>query len=334
MRRVALFPGGPELSVLGFGAWKAGGSWIYGLGKVDDQTSMATIRRALEGGVNWIDTASIYGAGHSEEVVGQVLKNFPHVLVNTKCGHFPSPDGKSTYVDLSPAAIRRDCELSLRRLGRECIDIYQFHIPSDSSMQDGWQTMLDLQVEGKVRWIGSCNTDVTALKTFPGLNLTEGVYNLLHRGLDQSVLPWARKQQVGVLVYEAQVTGLLSGFFSAERLASLPPDDYRHRAVDFQPKVLKRALGLVEKLRPLAADLHLSVSELAIAYACSAPGVTGVMVGASTPVQVEGWLGAGSAELAPSVREQLTALAADCGFSPQADEDYAHVLKTIGSQRD
>jgi len=333
MRHKLLFPGGPSLSALGFGAWKAGGGWIYGLGQVDDQTSMATMRKALEGGVNWVDTAPIYGAGRSEEVVGRVLADFPGVLVNTKCGHFLSPDGKSTYVDLSPAAIRRDCEASLKRLGREVIDMYQFHIPASGSMAEGWQTMLDLQREGKVRWIGSCNVGVEALSGFPGLNLTEGVFNLLHRGLGQEVLPWMVQHEVGALVYEAQVTGLLTGSFSAERLASLPPDDFRHRAVDFQPEVLPRALKLVEDLRPQAADLGLSVGELAIAYACSEPGVTGVMVGASNPGQVEGWLQAGEVELTLSQQAALTALATSAGFTPAADEAYARVLKSISSNR-
>lgn len=329
MKQRELFPGGPRLSILGFGAWKAGGSWIYGLGQVDDATSIATMRTAFEGGVNWVDTAPIYGQGRSEEIVGQVLQDFPDVLVNTKCGHFLAADGKSTCVDLSPGAIRRDCEGSLKRLQRDVIDLYQFHIPAAGSMGEGWETMRELQREGKVRWIGSCNVSTQELASLNGAQVTEGVLNLLHRGLARDVAPWAAQHAIGVLVYETQVTGLLTGAFSAERLQHLSSDDYRHRAVDFQPEVLARALELVEDLRPIARELNLQVGELAISYACSFHGITGAMVGASSPDQVRGWLRAGEVELPDELHTRLTELASRHGFTPEADDAYARVLDSI-----
>jgi aryl-alcohol dehydrogenase-like predicted oxidoreductase len=164
MRQRQLGRDGPMLSVLGLGGWKFGGSWLYGLGESDDATSIATIERAIDAGVNWIDTAPIYGNGRSEEVIGRALAGRPEVLVNTKCGHHPSADGKSTYVDNRPEVIRRECEESLRRLGRDHIDLYQFHLPdTEHEVAECWGGMLELVEEGKVRWAGASNFTVEML---------------------------------------------------------------------------------------------------------------------------------------------------------------------------
>ena len=329
MRQRQLGEGGPMLSVLGLGGWKFGGSWVYGLGEVDDATSIATIERAIDAGVNWIDTAPIYGLGRSEEVVGKALASHPDVFVNTKCGHHPSADGKSTYVDNRPEVIRRECEESLRRLGRDQIDIYQFHLPdTEHDVAECWGGMLELVEEGKVRWPGASNFTVEMLASCEAaghVQVTEPQYNLLHRDIESDLLPWCADNGTGVVVYETQQTGLLSGSFSREHLASLPPDDFRHTFADFQEPTLTTALELVEDLRPIAADLSVTVGELAIAFTLSNPSVTGAIVGAGSADQVEGWVAAGDLEFDDDVVRRITELATAAGFSPEAQSAYTSV---------
>jgi aryl-alcohol dehydrogenase-like predicted oxidoreductase len=238
MRQRELGGGGPMLSVLGLGGWKFAGSWLYGLGEADDANSIATIQHAIDQGINWIDTAPVYGNGRSEEVIARALIGHPDVVVNTKCGHHLAPDGKSTYVDNSPTVIKRECEASLRRLGRDHIDIYQFHLPDTAHpVEECWAGMLELVEEGKVRWPGASNFTVdmlTACDQIGHVQVTEPQYNLLHREIEDQLLPWCARQGTGVVCYETQQTGLLSGAFSREHLAELPPDDYRHAFTDFQ----------------------------------------------------------------------------------------------------
>jgi aryl-alcohol dehydrogenase-like predicted oxidoreductase len=329
MKRRQLGEGGPTLSVLGLGGWKFGGSWLYGLGESDDENSVATIERAIDAGVNWVDTAPIYGLGRSEEVIGRALADHPDVLVNTKCGHHPSPDGKSTYVDNSPDVIKRECNESLRRLGRDHIDIYQFHLPdTEHPVEESWGAMLELIQEGKVRWAGGSNFTVEMLRACEPLGhmqVTEPQYNLLHREVEAELLPWCEENGTGVVCYETQQTGLLSGAFSREHLAHLAADDFRHTFADFQEPTLTKALDLVEELQPIATGLGVTVGELAIAFTLAHPAVTGAIVGASSPEQVDGWAAAGDLELDEDVVDRIVELATAAGFSPEAQAGYTSV---------
>jgi aryl-alcohol dehydrogenase-like predicted oxidoreductase len=325
------------LSVLGLGGWKFGGSWLYGLGQTDDTDSIATIHRAIDRGVNWIDTAPIYGRGRSEEVIGRALVEHDDVLVNTKCGHHLAPDGKTTYVDNSPAVIRRECEDSLRRLRRDHIDLYQFHLPDpEHPAEDSWAGLLALVDEGKVRWPGASNFTVAMLDACERrghVQVTEPQYNLLHRDVELDLLQWCRDHDTGVVVYEPQQTGLLSGRFDRERLERLPDDDFRKTFADFQEPGLSRALDLVEQVRPIAADLGVTVGEIAIAFTIAHPAVTGAIVGADTPEQVDGWIGTSDLDLAPDLVEQLAGLATSAGF-PLGQTDYTSVDSRVVGMRD
>jgi aryl-alcohol dehydrogenase-like predicted oxidoreductase len=329
MRQRQLGKDGPMLSVIGLGGWKFAGSWVYGLGRIDDATSLATIDCAIEHGINWIDTAPVYGEGRSEEVIGRALVGRDDVLINTKCGHYLSADGKSTFVDNSPARIKRECEVSLRRLGRDHIDIYQFHLPdAHHPVDDSWAAMLELVDEGKVRWPGASNFGVELLGRCEALGhvqVTEPQYNVMHREIETDLLPWCAEHGTGVVCYETQQTGLLSGAFSRKRLEALPQDDFRRGFADFQEPELSRALDLVDQLRPLAGQLGATVGELAIAFAISNTAVTGAIVGAGSPQQVDGIAGAGDLVLTNEVVEQIRALAERAGYGVVAQTGYSAV---------
>ena len=329
MRTRRLGRHGPELSVIGLGSWTAGGSWVYGLGEVRDEDSIATIHHALDRGINWIDTAPVYGGGRAEQVVGRAIAGRDDVLVNTKCGHRLASDGASTYVDTSEASVRAECEESLRRLGRDHIDVYQFHLPdAGREPEEAWATLVELRDEGKVRWIGASNWSADALARCEPLghvDVCEPQYNLMHREIELDLLPWARSNGTGVVIYETQQTGLLSGSFSRERLESLPDDDFRKGFADFQEPHLSNALALVERVRPVAQELGVGVSELVIAYAIAHPGVTGAIVGARTAEQIDGWIGAGDLDLDQAVVDELTRLAVEAGYATEGLEGYTSI---------
>jgi aryl-alcohol dehydrogenase-like predicted oxidoreductase len=279
--------------------------------------------------VNWIDTAPVYGGGRAEEVVGRAIAGRDDVLVNTKCGHKLAPDGKSTYVDTSPDSVRAECEESLRRLGRDHIDVYQFHLPdAERPPEEAWATLVALRDEGKVRWIGASNWSVEALarcEPVGHVDVNEPQYNLMHREIELDLLPWSSDNGTGVVVYETQQTGLLSGAFSREHLESLPPDDFRKGFADFQEPNLSRALALVEQIRPIADGLGVSVSELVIAYAIAHPAITGAIVGASTTAQIDGWIGAGDLELDAATVTELTDTATRAGYPTAGVEGYTSI---------
>ncbi|MEX2254354.1 MAG: aldo/keto reductase [Acidimicrobiia bacterium] len=337
MRQRQLGIDGPTVSVLGLGGWKFGGSWLYGLGEADDATGLATIHRAVDHGINWIDTAPVYGAGRSEELIGRALRGLDDVLVNTKCGHHLAPDGKSTYVDNSPKIIKRECEASLRRLGRDHVDLYQFHLPDPNHpVEDCWAGMLELVDEGKVRWPGVSNFTVEMLELCEPhghVQVTEPQYNLLHRDVELGVLPWAAGNETGVVCYEPQQTGLLSGSFDRARLDALPADDFRTTFVDFQDPTLSKALALVEQIRPVADDLDITVGELAIAFTIAHPAITGAIVGADSPDQVDGWAPVGDLVLPTDTVQVLTDRATAAGF-PLEQTGYTSVDPRVVSMRD
>jgi aryl-alcohol dehydrogenase-like predicted oxidoreductase len=296
---------GARLTRVGLCTWAIGGPWRFGWGPVDDEDSIAAIRKALELGVNWVDTAPIYGLGHSEEVVGRALEGRTageDVLVFTKCGRRTLPDG-SPYGDLRPESIREDCEASLRRLGVERIDLFQIHWPdldTGAALEDSWGAMAELVDEGKVRWIGVSNFDVERLERCEPIRHVDSVQpplSMLQRGALRGVIRWAAAHETGVIVYSPMASGLLSGSFGRNRLSSLARDDMRLGRPEFTEPALSQNLALIERVRAIAERRGATVAELAIGWTLAQEGVTAAIVGARRPDQLDQWIGAPNVEL-------------------------------------
>jgi aryl-alcohol dehydrogenase-like predicted oxidoreductase len=322
MRTSQLGSQGPHITVLGFGAWAVGGAYKFGWGPTDDTESVAAIRHALEAGVNWIDTAAVYGVGHSEEVVGEAVAPFnpgEDVFVFTKCGGFFKPElGKVEY-DLTPASIRAECDNSLGRLGVDRIDLLQFHWPDNSTatpVEESWSALAELVTAGKVRWIGVSNFDVERLEACEAIRHVDSVQpplNLIKRAARNDVIPWAADHGTGVIVYSPMASGLLTGKYDRAGLERLAPDDWRRNSPAFQDPQLTRNLALVEGLRSVAERVGASPGTVAIAWALCVPGVTGAIVGARSPAQVDGWLAAQDVSLSDDDLAALEAAAASSG---------------------
>jgi aryl-alcohol dehydrogenase-like predicted oxidoreductase len=282
---------GPEISTVGFGAWAAGGPWFNGWGKQDDEDSIAAIRRSLDLGMNWIDTAPVYGYGHSEEVAGRAVAGRPRdsFFLFTKCGRVAN-EGKPPTSDLRPESIRSECEESLRRLGTDHIDLYQIHWPDNDTgtpIEDSWAVMAALQDQGKVRWIGVSNFDAPLMARCEAIRHVDSLqppYSLLRRDMEAETLPWCARNGTGVIVYSPMQSGLLSGSFD---MARVQPDDFRRRNPLFQEPRLSENLAFVERLRPLAERHGRTVGNLAVAWTLRHPAVTAAIVGARRADQVE-----------------------------------------------
>jgi aryl-alcohol dehydrogenase-like predicted oxidoreductase len=308
----------PTPSRLGLGAWAFGRS---GWGHQDDQDSRAAILRAVELGVTWIDTAAVYGDGHSETLVGEALRQLAESerpLVFTKGGIRVNPADGTTYRDLSPASLRKECDASMRRLGVERIDLYQLHWPvADTAVvEQAWQTLAELRAAGKVRWIGASNFGVELVQRCFANHRGDALQvplSLLSRESAEDVLPWAAGRNIHVLTYSPLESGLLSGNFSLQRLQTLPTTDWRRRRAEFQQPRLRRSLELVARLEPIADQLGVSVAELAIAWTSSWPGVAGVIVGARSRDQVDGWVGAAGLELGDTTLDAVAAALSETG---------------------
>ena len=316
MKRRRLGTQGPEITRLGFGTWAVGGSYKFGWGPQDDAESMAAIRHAIEQGVNWIDTAPVYGIGHSEEVVGRAVSPWrigEDVLIATKCGRkwIGPRDGGGLVFDLRPESIREECETSLKSLGVDRIDLYQFHWPDTETgtpIEESWSTMGDLIEEGKVRWAGVSNFDVDLLERCERIRHIDSCQpplNMINRDARHEVIPWCADHGVGVIVYSPMASGLLSGRFDRARARSLPDDDWRSRSPEFQEPNLSRNMGLVERLRPIADQLGASLPELAVAWTLAIDGVDAAIVGARNPEQVDSWLGAADLDLSQETMEEI-----------------------------
>jgi aryl-alcohol dehydrogenase-like predicted oxidoreductase len=312
---------GPEFTRLGLGTWAIGGPWKFGWGPVDDEDSAAAIRRAVEEGINWVDTAPIYGLGHSEEVVGRALQGYTageDVYVCTKCGRHTKPDG-SPYGDLRPESIRRECDASLRRLGVDRIDLYQIHWPdvdTGAPLEDSWATMGELVDEGKVRWIGVSNFTVDLLDTCETIRHVDSVQpplSMVQRGALTDVVPWAAEHGTGAIVYSPMASGLLSGSFDRTRLENLADDDMRRNRSEYREPALSQNLELVERLRGIAAELGCEVAEVAIAWTLAQDGVTAAIVGARRPEQLDQWIRAGAVQLTEHQLTDIDAAIADTG---------------------
>jgi aryl-alcohol dehydrogenase-like predicted oxidoreductase len=302
-----------ELSVIGFGAWAiGGGGWAFGWGPQDDGDSIRAIHRALDLGVTWIDTAPVYGLGHSEEVVARALADRrDKVLVATKCGLCWKPD-RRVFPCLKKESVRRECEDSLRRLRVEAIDLYQVHWPNPPrDIEEGWGTVADLVREGKVRHAGVSNFNVAQLKRAQAIHPIASLqppYSMVNRGVEAEILPFCAEQGIGVIAYSPMQAGLLTDRFSRERLAALDAEDWRRRDRFFQEPALGRTLELVEKLRPIAAREGHTVAQLALAWALRRPELTAAIVGARRPEQVEETAAAGDYTPAPEVLAELARL--------------------------
>lgn len=316
LSRVPLGRTGLDVSRLGLGAWAiGGGEWQGGWGPQDDQLSVKAIRAAVDAGVNWIDTAPAYGLGRAEQVVGRALAEMPederpHVF--TKCGLVWEPGGRTVSNVLAPASIRAECEASLRRLGVERLDLLQIHWPSHDGtpVEESWQALADLVEEGKVGAIGTSNFDVELLERCQAVRPVDTYQpelNLIARDAATDTVDWCRRNGTAVIVYSPMRSGLLTGRFTVERSRNLPDDDWRATHPDFTEPGLLDNLRLVDMLRPVTERLSCSLAELAVAWTLAWPGVTGAIVGARSPEQVEGWIGAAAVRLGPEDLDEIAA---------------------------
>ena len=294
-----------DITPVGFGAWAiGGGGWEFAWGPQDDRESIAAIHRALELGVNWIDTAAVYGLGHSEGIVARALRDWrgrrPYVF--TKCVLRWDTTGRITQ-NHSAASIRKECEDSLRRLQVGTIDLFQIHWPpadNGPGLEEAWETLSSLKKEGKVRWIGVSNFDAAQLKRaqkIAPVTSLQPPYSILRRQIEEQTLPYCEQHNIGVIVYSPMFSGLLTGGMTRERAAALPPDDFRGRNPEFKEPKLSKNLELVEKLREIGARHGRSPGEVAIAWTLRNPVVTGAIVGARNAKQADGVMRAGNFRL-------------------------------------
>ncbi|WP_068463181.1 aldo/keto reductase [Hyphomicrobium sulfonivorans] len=304
------------ITPVGLGAWAiGGGDWAVGWGKQDDRQSVEAIRHAVACGINWIDTAAIYGLGHSEEIVREALSNIPkstRPYVFTKCGlRWDEADRMAPPQQVGdPASIRFELEASLRRLGVERIDLYQVHWPSKDGtpIEEYWQTLLDLKKEGKVRAVGLSNHNLAQLEAAERLGHVDTLqppFSAIRRDFAATELPWCITHDTGVIVYSPMQAGLLSGAFTGERAAKLNADDWRSRNAEFSGDKLKANLELAETMRKIGEKRGVTAGAVAIAWTLAWPGVTGAIVGARAPEQVDGWLAAANLILSGAERQQI-----------------------------
>jgi aryl-alcohol dehydrogenase-like predicted oxidoreductase len=281
-----------KISRIGFGAWAiGGGDWAFGWGPQDDNAAIAAIHRAIEVGMNWIDTAAVYGLGHSEELVAIAIKGMkPKPYIFTKCGLVWN-ESRRTSQNIKGESIRKECEASLRRLGIDVIDLYQVHWPVDGDIEEAWEMMAQLRSEGKVRYIGVSNYNVGLIKKCQKIALVSSLqpaYSLISREYEKEVLPYCNANGIGVIVYSPMGSGLLTGAMTRERIASLPPDDWRRNSPYFKEPAITKNLDLVEKLRSIGKRNGRSAGEVAIAWTLQNPAVTAAIVGGRSAWQVDG----------------------------------------------
>jgi aryl-alcohol dehydrogenase-like predicted oxidoreductase len=312
MHTKKLGPSHMHLTSIGIGAWAiGGGGWAFGWGPQDDNDSIAAIHAALDRGINWIDTAAVYGLGHSEEVVARALKDrSPKPYVFTKCARVWNERGEIGK-SLKADSIRREVEASLRRLQVDVIDLYQIHWPEpDAEIEEGWSTMAELKREGKVRHIGVSNFNASQMRRAQAIAPIASLqppYSLVSSEIEESVLPYALANDIGVIVYSPMKSGLLSGAMTRERIAALPADDFRRRVPNFQEPLLSRNLKLADLLRGIGERHGRTAGEVAIAWTLRHPAVTAAIVGMRNASQVEGVIGAADFRLSPQELAEIEA---------------------------
>ena len=303
-----------NLTPIGFGAWAiGGGNWDFAWGPQDDAESIRAIHAALDEGINWIDTAAIYGLGHSEDIVGQAVKSSAHKpLVFTKCSMRWDADRK-IYRSLRAASVAEELEGSLRRLGVETIDLYQVHWPNpDEEIEEGWAELARQQKAGKIRWIGVSNFNVAQIKRAEAIAPVTSLqppYSMLRSAVEAEILPYCLERNIGVINYSPMVSGLLTGRMTADRVAAMPADDWRRKAVEFNEPRLSRNLRLVELLREIGGGHGVEPGVVAVAWTLRNPAITAAIVGGRSPEQVKG--------LAPALHFRL------------ADEEFNRIGKFL-----
>ncbi|MCK5534082.1 aldo/keto reductase [bacterium] len=280
------------LSNIGLGTWAlGGGGYAYGWGPQDDKESIATIWRALDLGINWIDTAPVYGLGHAEKVVGKALKGKKEVIIASKCGLVWNEKRKLSGC-LKRASIRQEIEASLKRLKREVIDLYQIHWPDpDEDIEEAWSFMMDLIKEGKIRYAGVSNFNLKQLKraqSIQSISSLQPLYNMLMRDIEEGILEYCADNNVGVIVYSPLQSGLFTGKFTGDKIMNLPKDDWRRKKnSEFQEPRLTPNLKLLENLKPLIEKSGRTMAQTAIAWTLRRPEVTAAIVGARHPAQIK-----------------------------------------------
>jgi len=281
-----------KITRIGFGAWAiGGGNWAYGWGPQDDSEAISAIKRAVEVGMNWIDTAAVYGLGHSEELVGKAIKgmsNKPYIF--TKCG-LVWDENRKTGQNLKAGSIRNECENSLRRMDVDVIDLYQVHWPVEDDIEEAWEMMAQLKAEGKVRWIGVSNYNIEQMKKCQAIAPVSSLqppYSLINREYEKEILPWCLDENIGVIVYSPMGSGLLTGTMTRERIEAMPADDWRRKSSYFNEPMLSKNLALAEKLKEVGKMHGYSAGEVAIAWTLKNPAVTAAIVGGRSAKQVDG----------------------------------------------
>lgn len=305
------------LTTVGLGTWAiGGGGWAYGWGPQDDTDSIRAIQRALDLGINWIDTAAVYGLGHSEEIVGKAIRGRrDQVIIATKCGLVWDEGSTTPYGRLKAWSVRQEVEASLRRLGVDVIDLYQIHWPNpDEDIEEAWATIADLVREGKIRYAGVSNFSVEQMKRIQPIHPIASLqppYNMLRRDIEAEILPFCAANNIGVIVYSPMASGVLTEKFSRQWVASLPDDDWRKKySGHLQEPELSANLALVEGLKAIAARYGRTVSQLAIAWTLRRPEVTAAIVGARRPEQIEQTAPAADWVLPPEVLAEIDDLLA------------------------
>lgn len=299
-----------ELTVIGLGTWAQGGAgWKFGWGPQDDAQSIAAIHKAIDSGINWIDTAAVYGLGHAEEIVGKALKGMTdRPIIATKCARNWDSDGNIVKIQ-TRESIKEEVENSLKRLGVDVIDLYQVHWPEpEEQVEEGWGTMTELVKEGKVRYIGVSNYNVEQLKQISAIQKPVSLqppYSMIAPAFENELRAYCETNDIGVVCYSPMYKGLLTGKITKERVAAFPTDDHRRNDPNFNDPKLSQNLNLVERLKVIAKDLNITVAQLSIAWVLRWPGVTSAIVGARSPQQLAETLAAGGIELPESAVAEI-----------------------------
>jgi len=305
------------LTPIGLGTWAmGGGEWKFGWGEQDDADSIRAIEAAVDAGVNWIDTAAIYGHGHAEEVVGRAIQGHrSDLIIATKCGRVWEGDSREIGKCLRRDSIRREVDASLMRLGIDEIDLYQLHWPEpDEEIEEGWATVGELIEAGKVRYGGVCNFSLEQLQRVQPIHpitTLQPPYSMLKRDIEPEIVPWCAAHQVGIVAYSPMQAGLLTGKFTAERAAALPENDWRKRSPFFQEPQLSENLRVSERLRPIAEQLELTVAQLALAWVLRLPAMTAAIAGARGAEQIQETVQAGDVLLTDDVIQKIEEVLTD-----------------------
>ena len=281
-----------HLTPIGLGTWAmGGGDWKFGWGDQDDAASIASVHQALDAGVNWIDTAAIYGHGHAERVVGKAIQDRrDDVLIATKCGRVWEGESREIGKSLRRESVHREVDVSLQRLGIDCIDLYQIHWPEpDEEIEEGWSAVAELVEAGKIRYAGVSNFNMEQLKRIQPIHPVTSLqppYSMLRREVEEEVLPYCRENQIGIVAYSPMQAGLLTGRFSKERVQNLPANDWRKANPFFTSPQLEANLSIIEQLRPVAAQMEITLPQLALAWVLRRSEMTAAIAGARRPEQI------------------------------------------------